>query len=99
VVFALANLPWVESQNQISHSVGWLVEISVGRNTRPKLYKPIPFPEGNRSLVSLDTVNEPAYSGILKWLHKKGLPTLSSNLVDGPCVSEFHFVEFLRKAV
>jgi len=32
-VFALANLPWVESQNQISHSVGWLVEISVGRNT------------------------------------------------------------------
>jgi len=35
VVFALANLPWVESQNQISHSVGWLVEISVGRNKQP----------------------------------------------------------------
>ena len=35
VAFALARLPWVRSQNQTSHSVGWLVEISVGRNTSP----------------------------------------------------------------
>jgi hypothetical protein len=35
VVFALANLPWVKPQNQTSHCVGWLVEISVGRNSWP----------------------------------------------------------------
>jgi hypothetical protein len=87
--------PW----DLLVNAYAWTAHQSFELPARPKLYKPIPFPAGNRSLVSLDTVNEPAYSGILKWLHKRGLPTLTSDLVDGPCVSEVHFVEFLRKAV
>lgn len=87
--------PW----DLLVRGYAWTTHQSFDLPARPRLYKPIPFPEGNQSLVNLETLNEPAYSGILKWLHKRGLPTVTSALVGGPCVSEAHFVEFLRKAV
>ena len=66
---------------------------------KPKLYVPIPINDGEKSLVSLDTVSEPAYSGFIKWMHEKAIPTFTSDLVDGRCVKEDDFVKFLRTAV
>lgn len=66
---------------------------------RPRLYKPIPISVGNRSLVNLETVPEPAYSGILKWMDKRGMQPIEIDVVDGPCVTEHDFVTFLSKAV
>ena len=88
-------LPW----ELLARAYAWTVEKRFELPARPKLYLPIPIKEGGQNLVSLDTVSEPAYTGITKWLHKRNLKTLKSVIVEGPCVSEAVFVEFLRSAV
>lgn len=65
---------------------------------RPKLYVPIPMTHGDESVVALDTLQEPARTGIRRWLSRSGIPTVASDLVSGPCVTESQFVEFLRSA-
>jgi hypothetical protein len=66
---------------------------------RPTLYVPIPFEHDSASYVSLETVSEPARSGCFRWLNKRRIDTVTVPVVDGPCVTEALFVEFLRKAV
>jgi hypothetical protein len=51
------------------------------------------------SYVPLETVREPARTGILRWLHKRGLSASTVDIVTGPCVTEAQFVEFLRRAI
>ena len=87
--------PW----GLLARAYAWTVEERFYLPARPKLYLPIPIQDGAQTLVSLDTVSEPAYTGITKWMHKRDLKTLKSGIVEGPCVSESVFVEFLRSAV
>jgi len=66
---------------------------------RPTLYTPIPFDDAGKSYVSLDTVQEPARTGCLRWMAKQAIQPIVLGLVDGPCVTEQDFVKFLRTAV
>ena len=87
--------PW----DLLAQAYGWTMTESFQLPSRPELYTPIPLQDAGRSLVSIDTLSEPALSGITKWIHKLGLDTISSDLIDGPCVTEDRFVEFLESAV
>lgn len=87
--------PW----DLLSRAYAWSVDESFELPLRPDLYVPIPIQDCGMSLVNLSTVSEPAYSGILKWLHKKNIKTITSEFVAGPCVTEQNFVTFLRTAV
>lgn len=87
--------PW----DLLARAYAWTVHERFALPARPTLYLPIPVQQGTGSYVPLDTVAEPAFTGIKRWLHKLGLPTTTVDLVTGPCVTEACFVEFLRRAV
>ena len=63
---------------------------------RPKLYLPIPFTEGEQSLIALDTIPEPLRTYFLRWLSAMNLSTCASSVVKSPCAGEQQFVEFLH---
>lgn len=87
--------PW----DLLVRAYAWSVNERFELPQRPKLYVPIPMKIGTQSLVNLNTVCEPAFSGITAWMHKHGLTPLTSEIVNGPCVTEAQFVQFLRSAV
>ncbi|MEO7115600.1 MAG: hypothetical protein ABIZ18_07050, partial [Caldimonas sp.] len=66
---------------------------------RPEPYVPIPVEHGKGWYVALDTVSEPARTGIQRWLVQRGLKASSVDLINGGCVTEAQFVEFLTRAV
>lgn len=66
---------------------------------RPRLYVPIPVEDAGANFVPLDTLQEPARTGIERWLLRKQLSPVTIQLVEGPCVTEAQFVEFLERAV
>lgn len=77
----------------------WMMTETFVLPPRPQLYVPIPVPHAGDSYVGLDTVKEPARSGIRRWLSRRGIPPVSVDLLGGECVTEKNFVEFLRRAV
>ena len=77
----------------------WTVAETFVLPPRPQLYVPIPVAHGGTSYVGLDTVGEPARSGIRRWMSRRGIPPVSVDLLAGECVTEAHFVEFLQRAV
>ncbi len=87
--------PW----DLLSMAYAWTVSGSFKLPPRPNLYVPIAIDDGGKSLVNLNTVSEPAYSGFIKWMHKWNINTITSEFVSGPCVTEDQFVKFLRTAV
>ena len=66
---------------------------------RPELYKPIPIAVGKSSYVHLDTVREPARMGCYRWLEKRAVKPTEVEGIEGPCITETQFVDFLEKAV
>lgn len=87
--------PW----DLLARAYAWSVHERFELPPRPALYTPIPVEQAGESYVCLDTVAEPASTGIVRWLHKLGRATTTVDLLDGPCVTEACFVEFLRRAV
>lgn len=87
--------PW----DLLARSYAWAAQERFELPARPDLYTPIPVQRGPGSFVPLNTVREPALTGIRRWLHRQGLATTTSDLVAGPCVTEACFVDFLRVAV
>jgi hypothetical protein len=87
--------PW----DLLSMAYAWSVSESFEMPPRPRLYVPIAINDSGKSLVNLNTVSEPAYSGFIKWMHKRDIKTTISEFVSGPCVTEDQFVKFLRTAV
>lgn len=77
----------------------WTAHESFELPPRPSLYTPIPVEEAGQSFVSLDTVSEPARTGITRWMTRKGMPAATVPFLAGPCVAEADFVKFLRFAV
>ena len=66
---------------------------------RPMLFTPIPVETDVGTYVPVDLLPEPARTGLFRWITKKGLKPSAVALIDGPCVTENQYVEFLRKAV
>ena len=87
--------PW----DLLARAYAWTAQERFEMPARPALYTPIPVQQGLGSFVPLDTVREPALTGIRRWLRWQGLPTTTTDLVAGPCVTEACFVNFLRVAV
>jgi hypothetical protein len=87
--------PW----DLLARAYAWTVHERFELPPRPTLYTPIPVLHGERSYVALETVRQPARTGILRWLTKRGLAPAKVDLVTGPCVTEAQFVEFLSKAI
>lgn len=87
--------PW----DLLARAYAWTAGERFELPARPSLYTPIPVQQGLDSFVPLNTVQEPALTGIRRWLRRQGLPTMTTDLVAGPCVTEACFVDFLRVAV
>lgn len=83
----------------LARAYAWTAHEKFELPPRPTLYTPIPVQQDEKSFVCLDTVAEPASTGILRWLQKLGRNTTTVDFLDGPCVTEACFVEFLNKAV
>lgn len=66
---------------------------------RPKLYTEITLEEDGKTIVPLEMVREPARTGLLRWVMTKGITTTTAKLLQGPCVTEGQYVEFLRRAI
>lgn len=77
----------------------WMVTESFELPPMPRLYTPIPVVHDGVSYVGLDTVSEPARSGICRWLSRRGIAPVSVDLLAGECVTEAHFSEFLQRAI
>lgn len=89
----------LNSWDLLARAYAWTTTASFELPPRPELYKPIPLSSGSASYVNLDTVREPARTGCYRWLAKQGMQTQKVEYVDGPCVTEAQFVNFLQKAV
>jgi hypothetical protein len=87
--------PW----DLMARAYAWSVNEGMDLPPKPELYVPIPIQDCGESLVNLNTVSEPAYSGIMKWMSKCDIKTIVSEFVSGPCVTEANFVSFLKTAV
>lgn len=83
----------------LARAYAWTVHERFELPPRPTLYTPIPVQHGTESFVALETVSEPARTGIQRWLHKLGVAATNLEFISGPCVPETRFVEFLRRAV
>ena len=82
----------------LARAYAWTTTETFELPERPTLYTPLPFADGLTSYVCLETVREPARTGCYRWLAKQGIELLElAGLRD--CVSESHYVEFLRRAV
>lgn len=90
-----ALTPW----DLLCRAYAWTIHEHFELPARPSLYTPIPVQHAGQSLVCLDTVAEPAATGIRRWLQKLERTPLSTDFLAGPCVPEGWFVEFLQRAV
>ena len=91
----IALTPW----DLLTRAFAWTTTETFKLPVRPTLYTPIPIEYEGKSYVSLETVREPARTGCYRWLAKRLVEPVTLPFVDGPCVTEQQFVEFLRKAV
>ncbi|MBV8037349.1 hypothetical protein [Roseateles sp.] len=83
----------------LTRAYAWLTTDSTQLAPRPELYKPIPIAVKDASYVHLDTVSEPARTGCYRWLEKQRIKTVEVPGIEGPCITEAQFVNFLQRAV
>lgn len=91
----LGLTPW----DLLARAYAWTAHERFELPPRPTLYTPIPVQYGGQVYVALEAINQPARTGVVRWLHKRGLAAATLDLVTGPCVTEAQFVEFLRRAI
>lgn len=87
--------PW----ELLARAYAWAAHKNPNLPRRPAACIPIPIEYAGASFVSLDTVPEPARTGIARWLQRTFQRPVSIDLVDGPCVPEKTFAQFLETAV
>lgn len=86
--------PW----DLLTRAYAWATTESFLLPPRPRLYTPLPFIDEGKSYVCLETVQEPARTGCFRWLAKRGLAAVDIGALTN-CVTESHYVEFLRRGV
>lgn len=87
--------PW----DLLARAYAWTVGEQFELPPRPVLCAHIPLQEGPEPLVHLDTIPEPARTGLIRWMHKGQRVYTTAPFVEGDCVTERQFVEFLEKAI
>lgn len=87
--------PW----DLLARAYAWTVNEEFVLPPRPVLCTHIPLQEGEQPMVHLDTVPDPARTGLIRWMNKRGQAFSVSTSLAGDCVTESQFVEFLEKAV
>jgi hypothetical protein len=60
---------------------------------------PIPFEQDGQVVVALDTVKEPARTGLHRWMLNKGVAAVEATAFSSPCIKEADYVRFLQKAI
>ena len=88
-------MPW----DLLARAYAWTSHGQPGLPTRPTLYRPIPLEQDGQIVVPLDTVREPARTGLSRWMFKKGIKPVQVPELKGFCITEENYVEFLRRAV
>ena len=83
----------------LARAYAWTVNESFVLPPRPTLYVPIPLDFESKPYVGLDTVEEPARTGIKRWMARRRINPVSIDLLVGDCVTEGQFVTFLSEAV
>lgn len=87
--------PW----DLLARAYAWTVSEQFELPPRPTLCTPIPLQDGDRSLVLLDTVPEPARNGLIRWMTRSAQAFSQTDCMEGDCVTEAQFIAFLEKAI
>ncbi|MBS4037726.1 MAG: hypothetical protein KGZ46_06205 [Hydrogenophaga sp.] len=90
-----ALMPW----DLLARAYAWASHGRATMPARPALYMPIPFEEDGEVYVSVDTVREPARTGLFRWMVAKGIRAFQGDQLTGTHISESNYVSFLRSAV
>lgn len=88
-------VPW----DLLARAYAWASHGRASMPPRPALYMPIPFEQDGQVVVSLDTVKEPARTGLHRWMLSKGVAPTLADAFSSPCIKEADYVRFLQKAV
>ena len=87
--------PW----DLLARAYAWMTHESMTMPPRLKLQIPKTLTVGEKVFVSLESVNEPAKTGLMRWMISKQMEPVIAAGTDQPCVTEETFVKFLRRAV
>lgn len=88
-------MPW----DLLARAYGWASHGSSEMPPRPELYRPIPVDLDGNVVVPLEMLQEPARTGLYRWMFSKGVTPVTLPQLHGACVKENDYVEFLRRAI
>lgn len=88
-------VPW----DLLARAYAWAGHGRAGMPPRPELYMPIPYEQDGQVVVALETVREPARTGLYRWMLRKGVQPFGVEALSSVCVKESDYVNFLRRAV
>jgi len=88
-------VPW----DLVARAYAWAGHGRASLPPRPSLYMPIPFEQDGQVVVALDTVKEPARTGLHRWMLNKGVAAVGATAFSCPCIKEADYVRFLQKAI
>ncbi len=88
-------MPW----DLLARAYAWTSHGRASMPPRPKLYMPIPFEEEGEVVIAVDTVREPARTGLYRWMLSKGVSPFLVPDISGASIAEADYVRFLKKAV
>lgn len=88
-------MPW----DLLARAYAWTSHGRGAMPARPELYMPIPFEQEGQVVVALETVKEPARTGLHRWMLSKGIQPFEVGALSSVCVKESDYVNFLRRAV
>lgn len=88
-------VPW----DLVARAYAWASHGRASMPPRPALYMPLPLEQAGQVVVALDTVREPARTGLQRWMLNKGVATVPADGLSSPCIREADYVRFLQKAV
>lgn len=88
-------MPW----DLLARSYAWTSHGRASMPPRPELYMPLPYEQDGQVVVSVDTVREPARTGLYRWMLSKGVSPFLVPNISGTSITEADYVSFLRKAV
>lgn len=83
----------------LARAYAWTSHGQPSMPPRPTLYMPIPYQEDGQVVVCVDTVREPARTGLSRWMLTKGVSPFVVPALSCPCIKEADYVRFLQRAV
>ena len=87
------------SWDLLARAYAWTSHGRASMPPRPELYMPIPYEQDGQVVVWVDTVREPARTGLYRWMLDKGVSPFVVPSLSGMSIKEADYVSFLRRAV